>query len=188
MEKNNSSVKSKYYSPDFKHLYNKCINFIPPSVKDIITTYPVKYVIISDPIYQASLQPFIDWKTRKGFQVIEAYTNDPLIGSTTTSIKSYIKSLYDNATINDPAPTYLLIVGDDDQVPSFFQASGHVSDMYYCEFDGNGDFYPEMYYGRFSASSVSDVDAQVIKTLTHEMYSFNTVSYTHLTLPTNLMV
>ena len=174
--KNNSSVKSKYYSPDFKHLYNKCINFIPPSVKDIITTYPVKYVIISDPIYQASLQPFIDWKTRKGFQVIEAYTNDPLIGSTTTSIKSYIKSLYDNATINDPAPTYLLIVGDDDQVPSF-QASGHVSDMYYCEFDGNGDFYPEMYYGRFSASSVSDVDAQVIKTLTHEMYSFNNPSF-----------
>ena len=101
-----------------------------------------------------------------------AYTSDPVVGNTTLSIKSFIQNFYDNASINNPAPTYLLLVGDIDQVPSF-QASGHVSDMYYCEFDGNGDFYPEMYYGRFSASSVLDVEVQVAKTLTHEQYTFN---------------
>ena len=36
-----------------------------------------------------------------------------------------------------------------------------LSDMYFCEFDGGGDFYPEMYYGRFSAVSSADVEAQV---------------------------
>ena len=127
--------------------------FDSTSTKDIITTYPVKYIIVSDPAYQTALQPLVDWKTRKGFEVIQAYINDPVVGNTNTSIKSFIQSFYDNASVNDPAPTYLLLVGDIDQVPSF-QASGHVSDMYYCEFDGNGDFYPEMYYGRFSASSV----------------------------------
>ena len=162
----------KYYSSDFNSLYKKCINFIPPSNKDVITTYPVKYIIVSDPAYQVALQPFIDWKTRKGFEVVEAYTSDPVVGNTTLSIKSFIQNFYDNASINNPAPTYLLLVGDIDQVPSF-QASGHVSDMYYCEFDGNGDFYPEMYYGRFSASSVLDVEVQVAKTLTHEQYTFN---------------
>jgi hypothetical protein len=79
--------------------------------------------------------------------------------------------MYDNATAVNPAPTYLLIVGDDGQVPSFDNGS-HLSDMYYCEFDGGGDFYPEMYYGRLSATNAAEVEIQVNKTLTHEKYTF----------------
>ena len=163
-----------FYSAEFEHLYKKCINYLPPSPEDIITTYPVKYVIISDPLFQTPLQPLIEWKTKKGFHVVESYTNDPNVGTTTTSIKSYVQGLYDNATVNDPAPTYLLLVGDVSQIPSFSGNSGsHISDLYYCEFDGGGDFYPEMYYGRFSANTVDEVEHQVEKTLTHEKYLFS---------------
>ena len=163
-----------FYSAEFEHLYKKCINYLPPSPEDIITTYPVKYVIISDPLFQTPLQPLIEWKTKKGFHVVESYTNDPNVGTTTASIKSYVQGLYDNATVNDPAPTYLLLVGDVSQIPSFSGNSGsHISDLYYCEFDGGGDFYPEMYYGRFSANSVDEVEHQVEKTLTHEKYLFS---------------
>ena len=46
------------------------------------------------------------------------------------------------------------------QIPSFQMGNGnwggHASDMD-CEFDGNGDYFPEMYYGRFSASSVNQL-------------------------------
>ena len=49
--------------------------------------------------------------------------------------------------------------------------------MYYCEFDGNGDFFPEMYFGRFSANSPLDVEIQVDKTLTHEQYTFTDPSF-----------
>ena len=91
-------ISDKYYSPDFNSLYKKCINYIPPSTKDIITTYPVKYIIVSDPAYQTALQPLVDWKTRKGFEVIQAYINDPVVGNTNTSIKSFIQSFYDNAS------------------------------------------------------------------------------------------
>ena len=163
-----------FYSAEFEHLYKKCINYLPASPEDIITTYPVKYVIISDPLFQTPLQPLIEWKTKKGFHVVESYTNDPNVGTTTTSIKSYVQGLYDNATVNDPAPTYLLLVGDVSQIPSFSGNSGsHISDLYYCEFDGGGDFYPEMYYGRFSANTVDEVEHQVEKTLTHEKYLFS---------------
>ena len=163
-----------FYSAEFEHLYKKCINYLPPSPADIITTYPVKYVIISDPLFQTPLQPLIEWKTKKGFHVVESYTNDPNVGTTTASIKSYVQGLYDNATVNDPAPTYLLLVGDVSQIPSFSGNSGsHISDLYYCEFDGGGDFYPEMYYGRFSANTVDEVEHQVEKTLTHEKYLFS---------------
>ena len=174
----NNLLKQKYYSADFEHLYKKCINYLPLNPKDIITTHPVKYVIVSDSMFQTALQPLVDWKTRKGFTVIEGYTNNPNVGTTTTSIKSYIQNMYDSATINDPAPTYLLIVGDQAQVPSFNGNSGsHISDMYYCEFDGNGDFYPEMYYGRFSANTVEEAEIQVAKTLTHEQYLFSDPSF-----------
>ncbi len=170
--------KKKYFSPEFEHLFKGCINYLPMQEKDVITTYPVKYVIIADPQFQSVLQPLVEWKIKKGFIVVEGYTNDPLVGNTTTSIHAYIKDMYDNATVADPAPTYLLIVGDDGQVPSFNGAAGsHLSDMYYCEFDGGGDFYPEMYYGRFSAISAADVETQVHKTLTHEQYTFSDPSF-----------
>ena len=165
----------KYYSPEFNNLYKECINYIPSQEKDVITTYPVKYVIISDPAFQSTLQPLVDWKTKKGFIVVEGYTNDPNIGNTTTSIHAFIKDMYDNPT-DGIAPTYLLIVGDDGQVPSFDNGQ-HLSDMYYCEFDGGGDFYPEMYYGRLSATIPEEVQVQVEKTITHEQYTFTDPSF-----------
>ena len=167
----------RYYSSEFDHVFKGAINYVP-SAKDVITTYPVKYVIVADPAFQSALQPLVQWKTRKGFEVIEAYTNDPNVGSTTTSIHAFIKDMYDNATASDPAPTYLLIVGDDGEVPSFAGSTGsHHADMYYCEFDGGGDFYPEMYYGRFSATIPEEVEVQVNKTLTHEQYTFTDPSF-----------
>jgi len=170
--------REKYYSSQFETLFKSCVNYTSLSQKDVITTYPVKYVIISDPMYQTALQPLINWKTKKGFLVVEEYTNNPLVGNTTASIHAFLKNMYDNATLSDPAPTYLLLVGDYGQVTSFSGSTGsHVSDMYYCEFDGNGDFYPEMYYGRFSATSVADVEVQVSKTLTHEKYTFSDPSF-----------
>ena len=165
--------RKKFYSSEFEHLFKNCINYLPLQDKDIITTYPIKYVIIADPAFQSAIQPLVDWKTRKGFMVVEGYTNDPNVGNNTSSIRMFLKDMYDNATSSNPAPTYLLIIGDDAQVPSFSGNSGsHLSDMYYCEFDGGGDFYPEMYYGRFSATNVGEVETQVNKTLTHEKYMF----------------
>ena len=171
--------REKYYSPGFENLYKQGLNYTQSDLsKDVITTYPVKYVIISDPAFQSALQPLVEWKTKKGFLVVEGYTNDPAVGNTTTSIHNFIKDMYDNATANDPAPTYLLIVGDDNHVPSFNgNAGSHISDMYYCEFDGGGDYFPEMYFGRFSASNSTDVDVQVNKTLTHEQYTFTDPSF-----------
>ncbi|MDG2263901.1 MAG: C25 family cysteine peptidase, partial [Flavobacteriales bacterium] len=167
--------KQKYYSAEFNNLFKECINYIPSQEKDVITTYPVKYVIISDPAFESTLQPLVDWKTKKGFIVVEGYTNDPNVGNTTTSIHTYLKNMYDNP-IDGIAPTYLLIVGDEAQVPSFDNGQ-HLSDMYYCEFDGGGDFYPEMYYGRFSATIPEEVQVQVEKTITHEQYTFTDPSF-----------
>jgi hypothetical protein len=165
-----SSEKSKKFSPYFSSFESKLLNSTNKSVfKDSISKYPVKYVIVSDPMFQSALQPFVQWKTKKGFKVIEAYTNNTSVGNTTTSIKSYLQSLYNAGTASDPAPTYVLFVGDVAQIPSFAGNTGtHVTDLYYCEY--TNDFFPEVYYGRFSAQNVNQLTPQIDKTLQYEQY------------------
>ncbi|MDD2636826.1 MAG: C25 family cysteine peptidase, partial [Bacteroidales bacterium] len=169
-----TQLKTDKYSPAFAAAYQKLWNNKAPMTKDALSQYPIKYVIISDRMFEEALAPFIEWKTKKGFYVDVQYTDD--IGTTTTAIHSYLQGLYDAGTADNPAPTYLLIVGDVDQVPTF-SGSGHKTDMYYCEFDGGDDYIPEMYFGRFSATTVAQLQSQIDKTLMFEQYTFPDPSF-----------
>lgn len=168
-------LRSKYDSPYFRSIFNKVINLQPIETdRDTMSKMPIKYVIVSPPVFHDALQPFVQWKTRKGFTVVEAYTNNPLVGSTYTSIKAYLQNMYETATPSDPAPTFVLFVGDVAQIPAF-NCGSHFSDLYYCEY--SGDFLPEIYYGRFSATTVEQLQPQIDKTLEYEQYLMPDPSY-----------
>ncbi len=171
-----SYMKDKAFSPYFTGLFQKTIfNFRENSSRDELTQYPVKYLIVSDPMFEEQLQPFIEWKIQEGFEVIAAYTDE--IGTTTSAIKTYIQSLYDAGTPDDPAPTFLLIVGDHQQVPAYSGSSGsHVTDLNYAKLDGS-DIYPEIYYSRFSAQNTSQLQPQIDKTLMYEKFEMPDPSY-----------
>ena len=142
-----------------------------------MTKYPVKYVIVSAPAFKTILQPFIQWKIKKGFTVVEAYTDNSAVGTTTTSIKAYIKGLYDAGTTTNPAPTFVLFVGDIAQIPTFTGTTdnSHVTDLNYCEY--TSDYMPEIYYGRFSATSTTELQPQIDKTLQYEQYTMPDPSF-----------
>ncbi|MCD4744893.1 MAG: T9SS type A sorting domain-containing protein, partial [Bacteroidales bacterium] len=162
-------LKKKNDSPYFKALSGQFLNYKPLESRDTLTKFPVKYVIISDPVFESQLQAFIEWKIKKGFTVIEAYTDDPNVGNTTTSIKAYLEDLYNAGTSQDPAPSFVLFVGDVAQIPAFTgNAASHISDLYYCEY--TGDYFPEIYYGRFSATNAAELQPQIDKTLQYEQY------------------
>jgi hypothetical protein len=169
-----SRSKADKYSPVFESLYEKIWNYRPDQTKRALSQYPIKYVIVSDRMFEETLQPFIEWKTKKGFNVVTAYTDE--IGTTFPDIKTYIKNLYDYGTPGDPAPTYLLLVGDIEQIPATTVGS-HVTDLYYCEFDGGEDYVPEMYFGRFSATTTEQLKIQIDKTLMYEKYTFPDPSF-----------
>jgi hypothetical protein len=160
-------INAKYYSPFFSPVYEKLGNYqAPVNDKDDLVTYPVKYVIVADPMFETQLQPFIEWKTKKGFIVEVAYTD--VIGSSTTAVTTYLENLYNSANPPaDPAPSFVLFVGDDQQIPAH-QASGHISDLYFCEY--TNDYFPEVYYGRFSAQNTTELQPQIDKTLEYEQY------------------
>jgi hypothetical protein len=170
-----NELKARTYSQYFKSAYSKVLNYQPTDApSDTISKFPVKYVIVSDPMFEQALQPFIKWKTKRGFKVIEAYTNQPEVGNSFNSIKAYLQNLYTSATATDPAPTFVLLVGDVAQVPAY-NCGDHVTDLYYCEY--TGDYLPEVYYGRFSANNVAELMPQINKTLQYEQYLMPDPSY-----------
>ncbi len=173
------SNKEILYSPLYSGFYKEIPNFSAPTTKDVITEYPIKYVIVSDRMFETALQPFIQWKTEKGFTVVEAYTDMPSVGTTTTTIKAYLQGLYNAGTVADPAPTYILFVGDVAQIPNYSsQSSGtHVTDLYYACYDGASDNIPDVYYGRFSAQNVGQLTPQIDKTLMYEKYTMPNPNY-----------
>ena len=172
-------LKKSTYSPYFERIYHQIVNYkaldtFTSAGKDTLTKYPVKYVIISDPMFEDALQPFIQWKQKKGFYVIEGYTDDPAVGNTTTSISAYLENLYNQGTPDDPAPSFVLFVGDVDQIPAF-TSGGHITDLYYCEY--TGDYFPEVYYGRFSANNLAELQPQIDKTLEYEKHEMPDPSF-----------
>ncbi len=170
--------KQKNNSPYFKSMGRSILNYkyLADNNRDTIAKYPIKYVIVSDPMFEAQLQAFIEWKTKKGFTVVEAYTDDPNVGNTTSSIKAYLQGLYNAGTTNDPAPSFILFVGDVEQIPAFNgNAGSHITDLPYCEY--TNDYFPEVYYGRFSAQNTADLQPQIDKTLQFEQYTIPDPSY-----------
>ena len=170
--------KMKNEAPYFRSVGASLFNYkqVQTSNKDTITKYPVKFVIISDPMFEAQLQPYIEWKTQKGFTVVEAYTDDPAVGNTTNSIKTFLEGLYNAGTPADPAPSFVLFVGDVNQVPAWNgNAGGHVTDLMYVEY--TGDYFPEVYYGRWSANNTGELQPQIDKTLQYEQYTMPDPAY-----------
>ncbi len=169
---------NRYYSPAFNSGANPLNNLYPKAVR---TTAPVRYLIVANSMFSGYMDDFVQWKRRKGFLTDIVYTNDPGVGSDTTSIAAYIKSQYTNATTANPAPTYVLLVGDVAQLPPFnahndSPASDHVTDLYYMTWT-TGDHLPDCHYGRFSAQTVAQLTPQVQKTLMYEQYTFADPSF-----------
>ncbi|RLD32034.1 MAG: Gingipain R, partial [Bacteroidetes bacterium] len=165
--------KEKYYSPYFSSLLSSLENYSAPANRgDNFTRYPIKYVIVSDPMFEDQLQPFIEWKKRKGFIVVEAYTDE--IGTTKEEIKAFLQDLYDNGTPEDPAPSFALFVGDVAQIPAYENGNGETDRLY---FEYSGDLFPEVFYGRFSAQNEAQLQPYIDKTLQYEQFTMPDPSF-----------
>ena len=165
----------RYHTPAFGSGALTLNNLYPKAVR---TDAPVRYLIVAHSSFRGQMDSFVEWKRRKGFITDIVYTDSAGVGTTTTSIAAYIKSQYTNATTAKPAPTYLLLVGDVEQIPAFTGTTDddHITDLYYTTWT-TGDNIPDCYYGRFSAQNVSQLTPQIEKTLMYEQYTFADPSF-----------
>lgn len=169
-----AKTRSLYFDPIYDVLANSYSKNSFDDHPDLVN-HPVRMLIVSHRMFQETLAPFIAWKTKKGFFVEVAYTDD--IGTTSDAIKTYIHGKYNSATPENPAPSFILLVGDVAQVPSSGtgSSSGKQTDLYYASVDG--DYFPEMYYGRLSAQNTSQLKNIIDKILYYEQYQFADPTY-----------
>ena len=171
----------KFSSPMFSLNQDLVINKMQSDRSEYFQGASIKYLIIGNSMFESNddLAEFVAWKRRLGYLVEVAFTGDANVGTSTTSIKNFIQNKYDNATAEDPAPTFILLLGDRDQLPAFnTQVSGenHITDLYYATLSGN-DFLPDCFYGRLSATNNQQLSNQIEKILMYEQYSMPDPSY-----------
>jgi len=163
--KKTDAIKIKYNSKVFDDIVRDyTLNSIPKSINNTKNSSPT-FVIISDRMFEYIMTSYAGYKGATGFNVLLKFTDEPEVGSTTSSIKNYLESFYNNPPTGYGVPEYVMFVGDVAQIPTFY-SNGHPTDLYY--FDYTNDHIPDVYYGRYSANNSNQLDSQIAKTLTYE--------------------
>ena len=163
---------SPFYDVAYRQLMN--VDNVYDDHPDLLT-FPVNMLIVADPMFTTALQPFLEWKTLMGYELTVGYTD--VIGSTANDIETWVHNEYNTGLANGNAPDFVIFVGDVQQVPASAtgSSSGKKTDLYYASVDG--DMFPEMYYGRLSAQTVPQLEAQLDKIIYYEKYEFSDPTY-----------
>ncbi len=118
-----------------------------------------RYLIIADPKFESTLQPFIDiWEKR--FEVDLFTTNET--GTTPGSIEDSIDDRYNNESTR---PEYLLFVGDREEIPKY---AWNKYEVPYGDVSGNGRY--DMFMGRFSVSFVEELNNIIHKKMHQHLF------------------
>ena len=167
------------YSPYFDIVYKQMFNY--RQIMDVyddhpdLMAYPVHMIVITPQDYVSALQPWINWKIQKGFDVNVVTTAQA--GSNYNAIQSYVQNLYNTGVSQGATPTFVILVGDTGQIPGKTSgtATQKVTDLYYGSVDN--DYFPDMFYSRMSAENTNQVTAIVNKILQYEQYTMPDPSY-----------
>lgn len=148
---------SSIFSPAYKQVFS---NF---QALDFQIDSSQSMLIISHSLFVSTLSEFVKEKIQNGINIhlLVAESNP-----STKSIQNLITETYHSFK-----PDYVLLVGDDEHIPSYRMGEG-LSDAHYTLIDGD-DFFPEMIIGRISTQSVSDLQIQLKKISQREKTYFS---------------
>ena len=172
----------RYSTPEFA-VTNTLNNLYASSAKSVRTSAPTRMVIaVPTSLNCSAVNNFANWKRRCGMLVDIVYYGTGSLTSN-TALANYFKSLYVNATTDAPAPSYIVLVGDHEQLPAFSSTlsspgawsnepdNDHITDLYFVTWTDN-DVVPDCYQGRLSAKDTNTLTSIINKTLLYESYSF----------------
>ena len=160
-------------TPYFAQAYSTLLNRDVLEYTDLYHT-PVKMLVVAYEGFEEALQPWIEWKTQKGFYLDVEYFG---MDVTSEDIARHVHARYLEGLADGNAPVFVVLVGDVDRIPASAVGaeSEEQTDLYYASVDG--DYLPEMYLSRMSAEMVAELNAIVEKTLVYEKYTMPDPSY-----------
>ena len=163
---------ARTFSPYFANIYRQMFNWRDDVYDEHPDLWqnPVHMLIITDRMFEECIQEWLSWKTTKGFYLNVNYTDE--IGTSASAIRAFIQETY-----NQEAPTFLMIMGDKNQVAASATGSEThcVTDLQYSSVDG--DEFPDMYHSRFPAENVAQMRSMLNKALEYEQYTMPDPSY-----------
>jgi len=169
LEKTYENIE-RYSTPDFEHLFEQTFSNYGFYERGIVSKDTEGYLIVVYDDFFNEIEPFSDWKTAMGYDTTVIKTSEIPGGSSKEKIHDYIENAYNNWEI---PPTYVLLVGDTGQVPTYLGTQGpDAVDLYYVTIN-SGDYFPDIYIGRFPASQGNHVTAMVDKTIYYEEGNFS---------------
>lgn len=142
---------------------------VEPFVNELEAYFPGDFLFITPPIFLDEIQPLVDQKIERGYDV-DVMTTDQT-GTTCEDIRTSIENWYYGG--DEEADRYIILVGDSNLIPQCTDKFGHESDrVYVCiegtVLDGQTDPFPEARLGRFPAADESELTNMIAKTLTYE--------------------
>ncbi len=120
----------------------------------------VEYLVIAHDSLAAAVEPLAEWKRLTGLTA--EVVPSSAVGTTPAQVKTYLQGRY----AADPDLTYVLLVGDHNQIPAE-DMGYHVTDLYYSCLDGS-DFLADVVIGRLSVQTAADCANVVAKILAYE--------------------
>ncbi|MGQ9664476.1 MAG: C25 family cysteine peptidase [bacterium] len=152
----------------------KLPNSLAQAYKNLILNYnynaetpPQAILIITPNSFYNAVLPLADWKEKKGWKVTVARLSET--GNTTSAIKNYITNAYFNW---NPRPEYVILVGDNDSLPSFTIAS-NPTDHPYTTIEGT-DFLSDLFIGRLSVANINELNTVITKIIGYEKTPYTT--------------
>lgn len=153
------NIPSQSADPEFQQVYkNLFINNSGTKYTQVSETG--RMLIIAHGAFIPAMKSFVEWKNTSGIQT--EIVDVASIGDA-ASIKQYVSDYYYSKGL-----TYLLLVGDDKQVPTISVTNG-ASDNSYAYVVGD-DHYPDFFVGRFSAENEAQVSTQAERTINYEKF------------------
>jgi subtilisin-like proprotein convertase family protein len=146
----------------FNNIYQRSFDNFDTAAKYNLVPVDGNLLVVCNDAFMGTIQPFVEWKREKGMTVEVISTGS--VGGTTTGIKNAIQTRYDSAE----GLTYVILVGDLAQVPTYSGTyEGADDDTRYANCEG-GDLYPDLFVSRISASNPEDVLVQTNKFIRYE--------------------
>ncbi len=135
------------------------------------TDKPVRMIIVTDSSFSKQIAPLIRWKMLKGIRSTVIYRKTGPADSVYADLKRRIAAVYASSFAEGNPVQYLLIAGDPAIIPTS-RGTTNVSDLYYGEFDGEGDYIPDLFIGRLPASDTAQMRGMVRKIIDYESFNY----------------
>ena len=153
------SATKRTNSQGFEEIYrNMFLNFDEAKYPSIGEEGSI--LVIKHSMFDSIIQPWVDWKRQIGFNV--EVVDITVAGPSANNIKTYIQNYY-NTHSN---LMFVQLFGDAPQIPTL-SVNGGGSDPSFSLVAGT-DSYPDIYIGRFSASTVADMQTQLDRSIYYE--------------------